>query len=124
MRSDQAVKTKHWVLLLSAVLVLCIGLSLWLWLPGQPAREAQIWVEGKLWKTVPLTQDQTFAVETQLGKNVITVQNGAIAVTEADCPGGDCMARGFCNSGAQIVCLPHRLVISFAKTGTQDSVTG
>ena len=124
MRSDQAVKTKHWVLLLSALLVLCIGLSLLLLLSGQPAREAQIWVEGKLWKTVSLTREQTFVAETQLGKNVITVQNGAVAVTEADCPGGDCMDRGFCNSGAQIVCLPHRLVISFAKTGTQDSITG
>lgn len=117
-------KTKYWVILLAVVLVLSIGSSLWLLLSGQPAQEAQIWVEGKLWKTVSLTRDQTFTVETQLGKNVITVQNGAIAVTEADCPGGDCMARGFCNSGMQIVCLPHRLVIRFSQSADLDGVSG
>ena len=43
----------------------------------------------------------------------IAVKDGKIAVTEASCPDHYCMQRGYCHSGAQIVCLPNRLVISF-----------
>jgi len=115
--------TKYWIAILTAVLVLCVGLSL-LTLGGEEASRAQITSGGKVIRTVDLAVDQTFTVETEGGYNVVTVKDGKIAVTEANCPDHYCMARGFCNSGAQIVCLPNKLVIEFLSEAEIDGVVG
>lgn len=116
-------KTKIWILILALVLLICAGLSVWLLRPTDAAA-VEVWSEGELVKTVSLSVDQTFAVETEKGVNVITVQNGKVAVTEADCPDKYCMARGFCSGGTQIVCLPNRLVLKFTGKTAVDGVTG
>ena len=117
-------KTRTWILLLSLLAVLCLGLSLWLLLPGEDAAAVEVWSEGKLLYTLPLSQSQTVTVKSSHGTNTVTVKDGKVAVTEADCPDGHCMARGFCSGGAQIVCLPNRLVLKFTHRGAVDSVTG
>lgn len=112
-------KTKTWIILLFLLLLLSILLSIFLLRPGESAKFAEVLSGGRVVKTVNLAIDQTFTV-TALngGSNTITVRDGKIAVTEATCPDHYCMDRGYCSSGAQIVCLPNRLVIRF--TGKQD----
>ena len=117
-------KTRYWVILLSIILAVSVGLSLWLLLPGEEADAAEIWSVGKRLYTSDLQIDQTKTVKSANGINVITVKDGKIAVTEADCPDGYCMDRGYCNSGAHIVCLPNRLVIKFAGEQPLDGVSG
>lgn len=117
-------KTKFWIGLVAALLVVSVGLSLWLLWPGEDAAYAEIWSEGKLLYTLPLTQDREVTVQTDRGTNVITIKDGKIAVTDADCPDHYCMDRGFCASGAQIVCLPNRLVIRFVGQQELDGVSG
>ena len=116
-------KTKYWIALLGAILLTCIGIS-FLTLGGEEASRAQITSDGKLIRVVDLAIDQEFTVETEGGYNVVTVKDRKIAVTEASCPDHYCMARGFCNSGAQIVCLPNRLVIEFLGEAEIDGVVG
>jgi len=117
------VKTKIWLLLIGALLVLCAVLSIILMQPSEAAF-AEIYSDGKLLYTLDLQKDQTLTVESKWGENVITVREGKIAVTQADCPDGYCMARGFCSGGAQIVCLPNRLVIRFTQQQEIDGVVG
>ena len=117
-------KSKTWILLIGTLLVLCLGLSLWLLLPGEDAAAAEIWSDGKLLYTLDLRVDQKLTVNSENGVNEITVRDGKIAVTQADCPDGYCMDRGFCSSGAQIVCLPNQLVIRFVGQSTVDGVAG
>ena len=116
-------KTKYWIALLAAVLLLCGGLSVVFLHPGQ-AQQAEIWSDGKLVKTVLLSVDQEFTVEGADGFNTVTVRGGKIAVTAASCPDGYCMQRGFCQGGAQIVCLPNRLIIKFVAEQEIDGVVG
>ncbi|MBQ9844134.1 MAG: NusG domain II-containing protein [Oscillospiraceae bacterium] len=116
-------KTKYWVVLLAALLLICTVLSVVFLRPGQ-AQQAEIWSDGKLIKTVLLRIDQEFTVESADGVNTVTVQDGKIAVTAASCPDGYCMQRGFCQGGAQIVCLPNRLVIKFVAQQEIDGVVG
>ena len=72
-----------------------------------------------------LFEFQEFTVTTpDGGVNTVTVQGGKIAVTQANCPDSYCMARGYCNAGAQIVCLPNRLVIRFLGEQNIDAVAG
>jgi len=115
------VKTKGWLLLIGALLILCTVLSV-VFLRPTEAAFAEIYSDGELLYTLDLQKDQTLTVQSNGGQNVITVQDGKIAVTQADCPDGYCMARGFCSGGAQIVCLPNRLVIRFTQQQEIDGV--
>ena len=112
-------KTRTWIILLCALLAACLGLSLPLFLSGEPAAAARILSGGELYKTVLLSVDQEFTVPAPGGgSNTVTVRDGAIAVTAASCPDHYCMHRGFCSGGGSIVCLPNGLVIEF--TGEQE----
>ena len=117
-------KNRTWICLIAGLFAACLGLSLYFYLPGAPARQVQIWSDGKLIAQLDLNKDDQITVESAAGINVVTVRDGAVGVTQADCPDGYCMARGFCNSGAQIVCLPNRLVIRFMEEGEIDGVVG
>ena len=108
-------KTKTWIALIAAIAAVCLGLSAFLLLPGGDAGYAQISSGGKVVKTVNLRIDQQFTV---------TVRDGRIAVTAADCPDHYCMERGFCSSGTPIVCLPNRLVIRFQGEQSVDAAAG
>ena len=116
-------KTKYWILALFLLLALCLGLTV-LTMGGEAASRARITSNGEVIRTVDLSFDQAFTVETEEGYNVVTVKDGKIAVTEASCPDHHCMARGFCNSGTQIVCLPNRLVIEFLGEAEIDGIVG
>ena len=118
-------KTKTWILIIGIVLILCLGLSLPMLFSGTPATHAEIMSNGALLRTVDLRQDQEFTVTGENGgTNVVTVKDGKIAVTEASCPDHYCMKRLFCDSGADIVCLPNRLVIHFTEISEIDAVIG
>ena len=116
-------KNKYWIMLIGAVFALCLAFVL---LPskGAPAQRAQVVSEGSVLRIVDLNIDQEFTVTVAGGSNTITVKDGKIAVTEADCPDHYCVKQGFCNQGAQIVCLPHALVISFLGESEIDSAVG
>ena len=116
-------KTKYWIAILAVIALICIGASLFL-MGGEDASRAEITSDGKLIRIVDLHLDQEFTVETDKGYNVVTVKDGKIAVTEASCPDHYCMDRGFCSKGAQIVCLPNRLVIEFLGEAEIDGVVG
>lgn len=113
-------KTRVWILIFVVLAVLCAAASLPL-LFGEEASYAEIYSHGELVKTVRLSIDQEFTVD---GHNTVTVKDGKIAVTWADCPDGYCVSRGFRSSGGDIVCLPNRLVISFVGEQEVDSVVG
>ena len=113
-------KTRYWILIFAGLALVCVLASLPL-ISGEDAAFAEIYSQGRLVKTVSLSIDQEFTVE---GHNTVTVKDGKIAVTWADCPDGYCMARGFCASGGDIVCLPNRLVISFVGQQEIDAVAG
>ena len=118
-------KNKTWAMILGAVLLVCIGLSLWLLLPGKAATHARILSDGKVIQTVDLRLDQEITVLSPTGgTNTVTVRSGRIAVTNADCPDHYCMHRGFCDSGTAIVCLPNRLVIEFVGEAEIDGAVG
>ncbi len=117
-------KTKLWIGLVAALLAVCLGLSIALFWPKNHAVAVEIWSQGELKQTISLAVDRVVTVESSSGVNVVTVKDGKAAVTQADCPDGYCMDRGFCSGGAQIVCLPNRLVLKFVGEKTVDGVAG
>lgn len=118
-------KTRYWIGLLCGILILCLGLSIPLLMPKRDAQFAEIISGGQTIRTVSLYVDAEFTVSSPSGgENTITIKDGRIGVTAATCPDHYCMDRGMCSSGAQIVCLPNRLIIRFLGDQTLDTITG
>jgi len=74
---------------------------------------AAVYVDGKFYASVPLTdKTETIDIITGYGSNTITVYPDGAAVTDADCPNGDCVRAGRIGGlNASVACLPHRLLL-------------
>lgn len=60
--------------------------------------------------------DRNFRIECESGWNEITVKDGKICVSDADCPDRTCVKSGYLrHEHLPVVCLPHRLVIKFSE---------
>lgn len=71
---------------------------------------------------LPLGQDATKTVTTDLGANVIEIKDGRVHVEEADCPNQDCVHQGWIDAaGQQIVCLPHKLTVDIVDEGAEST---
>ena len=67
---------------------------------------------------MPLDTDDTLEVTTDLGTNVVVVQDGEVYMDDADCDGHDCMRQGSISvPSRQIICLPHKLWIEVVRSG-------
>lgn len=61
-------------------------------------------------------EDQTITVESADGSssNTITISNGQICISDAECPDKTCVKTGVLKSDSiPIVCLPNKLIIRF-----------
>ena len=108
------------VLVLAAAVLLCFFPK-----NGADASSAEIYLNGKLVKTVDLTKDQTFTISDRY-ENQITVEKGAIFVEASDCPGEDCVHSGKISTlGRVLVCLPNGLEIRITSAPADvDFVVG
>ncbi len=89
---------------------------------------AIIQVGQETWKEVSLAETPSgteWLLTGDLGMfNRIVVEEGQIAIVEANCPDQICVLRGFQDgSGGAVVCLPHQVLIRF--TGKDyDEISG
>ena len=50
------------------------------------------------------------------GKNTLLIEKGRICVKSADCPDKTCVNSGWLNGSLPVICIPHRLEISFENS--------
>ena len=94
------------------LLVLAISLAGILLLPKKAGEVADVYVSGKLYASLPMNQDTELVVTTEKGTNVVTVSDGKVCISRADCKGRDCVAAGqISKKGSAIACLPHEVKI-------------
>ena len=66
----------------------------------------------------------SFTITCDEGENTVEVKPGAIRISHAACRDQVCVSNGWSSAGSlPIVCLPHKLVISFASD-TQAEIDG
>lgn len=108
-------KTKHWIFLLSGILLISLLLLILpqMFSPKNPV--AEIYQDGVLIQTVNLENTSaplTIPIIHQENENILEVSNGSVRMKSANCPDKLCVHQGEIRTGATpIVCLPHRLVI-------------
>ena len=76
-------KQKHWILTFAAIIAVC--LLVWL-LPRGGGQTALVYQDGTLFYTLDLRQNRTLTVTGPAGKTIITVADGEVFVSHADCP--------------------------------------
>ena len=113
-------KTKIWIaVLLSVVLLGLLGFFALSRLGGGTV--AVITVDGQEYKRIDLsrvTESYDIEIDTKYGHNTVHVEPGCIAVTQANCPDGICVAQGAIDrGGVPIICMPHRLVVKIEGSG-------
>ncbi|MGM9522501.1 MAG: NusG domain II-containing protein [Oscillospiraceae bacterium] len=114
------VKTRTWIIIIAAFLLICAALTLWLGSRTAPGVIANIYQDGVCIRSIDLslvTEAYSFTIESERGSNTVLVEPGRICISEADCPDLICVEDGWLeDSAAPIVCLPHRLVIKLEET--------
>lgn len=113
-------KTKIWIaVLLSVVLLGLLGFFTLSRLGGGTI--AVITVDGQEYERIDLsrvTESYDIEIDTKYGHNTVHVEPGRIAVTQANCPDGICVAQGAIDrGGVPIICMPHRLVVKIEGSG-------
>jgi hypothetical protein len=115
-------RTRSWALLLGAIFLILAGITLLQHLGAKPAASAAVYADGVLVRSIELSVDGSYRVESAEGWTELTVQDGRLAVTAASCPDGDCVRCGWKQSNPPIVCLPNRISIRFSQQGSLDGV--
>ena len=99
------------------------GCALWLLLPrgGTTDCTAEIWIDGKMVRSIylPQAQDEDIPL-TAYGKQVLLrVKNHRIAFITSDCPDHVCIKNGWlAREGEQAICLPNRVSVILTDGST------
>ncbi|MGN1098388.1 MAG: NusG domain II-containing protein, partial [Clostridia bacterium] len=86
-----------WIAVFAALCAVCAGVIAYRYFTAGDGRTAKITLNGEVIKTVDLsvTEPYEFDVESGGGYNRIRVENGRIAVIDADCPDRLCVKQGY-----------------------------
>ena len=101
------------IFLLSAILLLTAGITAAILLPRRGGSAAVIRVDGEIVAALPLDRDTVYPVQSKWGSNTVTVKDGRVSVSDADCPDLVCVHTPALEKGSVgvIACLPHRLTV-------------
>ncbi len=122
-------KTRTWIILTVCAAAVCLTAGLFLLRKGAGDVTAVVTQDGEVLSEIHLQdvkKEYSFTVEDPDGHyNVISVRPGMIRVSEADCPDQICVKQGWVSGGVTpIVCLPHKLMITFEGRSETDAVAG
>lgn len=113
--------------LVAAVLALIAGaLFFALWPRQGQALTARVTVDGKEVACLTLAgPSREYTVPDLPYPLTVETENGAARIKTSGCPTQDCVHQGWTSqAGAQLICLPNRLVVSLEGSGGVDAVLG
>lgn len=109
-----------WDVVLIVLLLLLVALTLYFSLAPRSGGEAEVYLNGDLVATMPLTQEGEWICD----HLKVVVSNGTVRVVDADCPDKICMKRGeISRAGESIVCLPNRVVVVISGKGEVEAIS-
>ena len=104
---------------IGALLVISVALCIFVYaVPHGTHGSIQITVDGKLYGTYSLAEDQVI----QIGDtNVCEIKDGEVKMTEADCPDKLCVhQKAISKTNETIVCLPNKVVVQVIGAGESE----
>lgn len=114
-------KNRKVLIAFGLVFLVSLCLSVWILLPSDK-QTVEVVQNGTVLYSFDLndTQDKEIRISSaDGGYNLVKICNGAISISEADCPDQTCVRMGTLKSDyLPIVCLPHKLTVRFAEDET------
>lgn len=109
------------------IILVIIGLGLsWLSISGSSqGQRVRITADGKEYGTYNLSEDQSIDVVQNGHTNKITIKNGQVQMSYADCHNQVCVDTGKISKTSQsIVCLPNKVVVEIiGGEGEYDAIS-
>ena len=111
------------ILLAGGILLVALALFLFMKMTGnREGGTLRIQVDGEIYGTYSLAEDQVISIEQERGTNVLIIRDGQAYMEEADCPDQYCVKQGKIHkTGQSIVCLPHRLSATVETENTENT---
>lgn len=112
------------LLLVAGALIIAGGIWFFYSAGAEKGKGVEITVDGESKAFLPLGEDDSIRIDTDGGYNVITVKDGEVTVSEADCRDQISWSIKNQENAETIVCLPHKLVVTVTgdKPGDFDAV--
>ena len=102
------------LLLVEGALIIAGGIWFFYSAGAEKGKGVEITVDGESKAFLPLGEDDSIRIDTDGGYNVITVKDGEVTVSEAEC------RDQICVEDKTIVCLPHKLVVTVTGDKPDD----
>ena len=119
--SSGKIKNSTWIIIFGVVAAISLGTAALIRSRLKKSNIAVITVDGKVIRRIDLSAPYgkyTFTVKTDNGYNTVEVSDGKIRISDADCRDKICVDHGLLEDNTfPIVCLPHKVVISFEEDG-------
>ena len=93
---------------IALIVAFLILLALWLF-PAKSGDCVNIYVDGEIYKSLPLEKDSEIIVKSEFGTNTVVIRGKKVFVADATCPDKLCEKHTIEKAGRSIVCLPNRM---------------
>lgn len=115
-------KRNTYLFLLVLLAIIGVGFLIQRYFFGKTGATAIIEQDRETISELDLSKDTELVLDDgNGGSNTITVKNGKIAVTDANCPDLVCVHTGsISQTGEVIACLPHKLIITISEKKNSD----
>ena len=89
---------------------------------SEPGATVTVTVDGEIFGSWSLAEEQELAIPGTHGTNVLQITNGTASIIEAECPDLLCQHhRPIAHTGERIVCLPNRIIVSIDDVQSPDT---
>lgn len=98
-----------------------------IWYSGSEKEDicVRVTVEGNVYNTYSIDDDDEYTIETENGYNIVSVSNGKVSVTDASCPDKICVhEKAIYADGQSIICLPNKVVVEIVENKSDKSIDG
>lgn len=105
---------KKWdYILIATLLIISVSWIIILLLNKTQGDRVVVRINNSIVYTCPLNEDSEYSIENGNDYNMLVVRNGKATITDANCPGLDCVkSMGISKDGESIICIPHSLIVT------------
>ncbi len=109
------------IVLFATLMIIGISLSVLSFKSATPAKSVVVTVDGELYGTYDIEENQTIKVTENNHTNKITIKDGRVQMSYSDCKNQVCVKDGSISKTNQtIVCLPNKVMIEI--TGGEEEI--